>query len=95
MSSSKTNSNFNSYGISLIEYLRLLLKSGEGKTGSNTILNTLSSNSGMILARRGQDISRQGLVFTSINEILKSSSSMKSYPNISNVFYSLNGSILW
>jgi hypothetical protein len=44
-------------------------------------LKTLSTTSGMILASSGQEISKQGLVFTSINESLKSSSSMKSYPN--------------
>ena len=51
--------------------------------GSKTNLKVLSRTSGMILARRGHEVSRQGFVLTSISQVLKSWSSMKSYPKSS------------
>lgn len=41
-------------------------------------------SSGIILDRRGLSVSKHGFVFTSIKLSLKFSSSIKSYPNISN-----------
>jgi hypothetical protein len=70
--------NFSSYGISLIAHFRLWPKSGEGKMGSKVIRKTLSITSGMMRAKRGHEISKQGFVFTSISDNLKSSSSIKS-----------------
>ena len=48
----------------------------------------------MILASSGLSVSKHGFVFTSIRLNLNSSSSMKSYPNISNEFINLYGSNL-
>lgn len=63
---------------------RLKLRSAGGKIGSIDILNALSNILGMILDNTGHVVSRQGFVFISIRFTPKSSSIMKSYPNISN-----------
>ncbi len=59
------------------------------------ILKTDSSMLGIILASNGQQISILGFVLTSINLSLRSSSIIKSYPNTSNVFILLCGSIFF
>ena len=55
---------------------------GGGNNGSTAIFNAFSTILGMILASRGELNYRQGLVFTSINHVAKSSSIMKSNPKI-------------
>jgi hypothetical protein len=55
-------------------------------------LNTFSMSCGMILERRLHDSSKHGLVFTSINQGLNYSSTMKSRPSNSKLLYSLRSS---
>ena len=52
--------------ISCIAFFLAMLKSGGGKRGSTESLKALSSIAGIILAKRGQESSKQGLVFASI-----------------------------
>jgi hypothetical protein len=56
---------------------------GGGKMGSIATLKAFSTIAGMILAKRGQESYKQGLVLTSMSQVLKLSSIMKSSPNIS------------
>ena len=65
--------------------------SGGGNIGSNANLHyrkdviyfkALSTIVGIILPSKGEEASKQGLVFTSIKYTLKLESIMKSYPNI-------------
>ena len=58
---------------------------GGGNIGSIAILNAFSIMFGMILANKGLDNYKQGLLFTSINHVSNSSSIIKSKPNTSNV----------
>ena len=44
-------------------------------------------SSGIILDNKGESVSKQGLVLTSIKLNLKSSSIIKSYPRISKVLF--------
>lgn len=53
---------------------------GGGNKGSRPIFRAFSIIEGIILARRGEDNSRQGFVFTSISQTLKFWSIMKSKP---------------
>ena len=76
------------------DLLPCLWVGGIGNKESTAILKVESSKLGMILANKGQHTSKLGFVLTSISLRLKSDSIMKSYPNISNVFIFLIGSIL-
>ena len=55
--------------------------SGGGNRGSTATLNAFSIMDGISLAKRGQQSSKQGLVLTSISQVLNCSSIMKSSPN--------------
>jgi hypothetical protein len=66
---------------------------GGGKIGSIAILIAFSIIAGMILAKYGDESSKHGFVFTSINHGFISSSNIKSYPKISKEHYFLFGSI--
>jgi len=92
--SSNTNSNLFSGQSSLTTCLRYEKCSGGGNIGSTTNLRAFSSIDGISLAKRGDDSSKQGLVFTSIRKTLKFSSIMKSSPYTSKVLILLFGSIL-
>ena len=59
--------------------------------GSNVILNVLSRTLEIMLAKREQGVSNQGLVFTSIKYTWKSSVIIKSYPYSSNQLSRLFG----
>lgn len=56
---------------------------GGGKMGSTAILKAFYIIFGIIRANKGDPSSKQGFVLTSINQVAKSSSIMKSNPNIS------------
>lgn len=62
--------------------------------GSSAILNTLSRREGIILDKSVQQMSRAGLVLTSISHTLNYSSIIKSNPNNSKQFSLLLGSSL-
>ena len=68
------------------------MRSEGGKTESMTSLKALSIIVGISLYRRLQQHSISGLVFISINFTYKSSSTIKSSPNISKVFSTRKGS---
>jgi hypothetical protein len=53
---------------------------GGGNIGSIAILKTFSITDGIILLSKEQDVSRQGLLFTSISQALFDESIMKSKP---------------
>jgi len=57
------------------------------KIGSTAILKAFSTIPGMILASKGQESSRHGLVFTSISHVSNFSSIIKSRPKISKECY--------
>jgi hypothetical protein len=60
---------------------------GGGKSGSTAIFKAFSTIFGIILAKSGELNSRHGFVLTSISQVAKSSSIIKSSPNISKVNY--------
>ena len=62
---------------------------GGGNNGSTAIFKAFSIILGIILASNGAPKSKHGLVFTSISQVSKSSSIIKSKPNISKVNYLL------
>lgn len=72
-------------------------KKGGGNIGSTAILNKFSTIVGIILLKSGQESSKQGFVFASINHNLKLSSIIKSSPYnyiiLINYFKTINSSM--
>jgi hypothetical protein len=60
---------------------------GGGNIGSIAILNAFSIILGIILASKGLDNYKHGLLFTSINQVSNYSSIIKSNPKTSNENY--------
>ena len=60
---------------------------GGGKSTSTVSLNASSSILGIKLFNNFELSSKQGFVFTSINQVLKSESNIKSYPKISKQYF--------
>jgi hypothetical protein len=88
LSSSKINSKLIFYK-GFYENQKFLLLGhslGGGNRGSRQIWNVSSINFGIILAKRGQLVSRQGFVLISMSHGFSSESIIKSIPNSSKLF---------
>lgn len=92
--SSNISSNlFDSYIFSGTRCFLLFGKFGGGNIGSTATLKTFSTKPVIIRESSGQLVSRQGLVFTSMSQVCRLSSIMKSRPN--NYWLNKTNIIFW